>query len=251
MIRKKKNKKIPLGKKPFLVLSRRAIAGWAAVLFFVCAWMFVIGVLVGRGTAPLKFDTASLQKKLQSARADAAKPAPNRNSRGSTRVKDKTRLDFYEALKENREDAKIEKIAPARIISKKIVPASEKPPVRRKKPVVSPSGKTPKTAVKKQAPPPKTAKESPKPQPVPTTRSEPAGSGYTIQVAAVKAAADADRLVARLKKKGFAAYRAIGKIPGKGIWYRIRVGHFSSRAAARPTVERLKKIGKKPIVVKK
>ena len=60
----KKNKKIPLPKKPALVLSRRATTGWACFIFLVCAWMFVIGVLVGRGTAPIKFDIAGIQKML-------------------------------------------------------------------------------------------------------------------------------------------------------------------------------------------
>ncbi|MGB9437954.1 MAG: hypothetical protein WCB15_08435, partial [Desulfobacterales bacterium] len=61
----KKNKKVSLPQKPFLVLSRRAMAGWACFIFCVCAWMFVIGVLVGRGTAPVSFDIAGIQKKLE------------------------------------------------------------------------------------------------------------------------------------------------------------------------------------------
>ena len=59
---KKKNKrKDPEFKKPFIVLSRRKIAGWLSLIFFLCAWMFVLGVLVGRGTAPVKFDIAALE----------------------------------------------------------------------------------------------------------------------------------------------------------------------------------------------
>ncbi len=244
MIRKKKNKKVPLGKKPFLVLSRRAIAGWAAVLFFVCAWMFAIGVLVGRGTAPLKFDTAGLQKKLRSAGADAEKPASGRNARNAARVKNKPRLDFYEALKENREDAKIEKTAPGHIVSKKIAPARQKPAAG------SPAG-TRKKAGKKQTAPTPAIKKPAKLQPAPKSATTSPGPAYTIQVAAVKTAADADRLVARLKKKGFAAYRAIGKIPGKGIWYRVRVGRYPSKSDARRTMDKLKKKGLKPILVKR
>ena len=54
-----------------------------------------------------------------------------------------------------------------------------------------------------------------------------------------------------LKKKGFTAYRAIGKVPGKGIWYRVRVGDYQSRADASKVLARLKKEGLKPILVKK
>ncbi len=69
--------------------------------------------------------------------------------------------------------------------------------------------------------------------------------------ASLKDARDADRLVAELKKKGFHAQRVIGKIPGKGIWYRIRIGDYKSRASARYTLTKLKKAGLKPIVVEK
>ena len=70
-------------------------------------------------------------------------------------------------------------------------------------------------------------------------------------MAAFKAAGDADKLVAELKKKGFVAYRAIGKVPGKGLWYRVRVGKYNAKAGASSTIAKLKKAGKKPILVEK
>ena len=76
-----------------------------------------------------------------------------------------------------------------------------------------------------------------------------AGPKYTIQAASVKAAKDADRMVAKLKKRGYPAYRVIGKVPGSGIWFRIRVGKFTSRSEARPMLDKLKKDGHKPILV--
>ena len=67
----------------------------------------------------------------------------------------------------------------------------------------------------------------------------------------MKNARDADRLVAELKKTGFHAYRAIGKVPGKGIWYRVRVGKYRSKADARNTMQKLKRAGIKPILIEK
>ena len=64
---------------------------------------------------------------------------------------------------------------------------------------------------------------------------------FTIQVSSLKDSGVADKLVSRLKKGGFPAYRSIGKIPGKGIWYRVRVGYFNSRSEAGPTIKQLKK----------
>jgi hypothetical protein len=115
----KKNKKVSLPKKPLLVLSRRAITGWVCFIFFVCAWMFVIGVLVGRGTAPIKFDIAGIQKKLEASREDLKNKEQLRNQGKSGIVKDKTKLDFYEALRDNREDTQIGKKKLSPSISKK------------------------------------------------------------------------------------------------------------------------------------
>ena len=95
------------------------------------------------------------------------------------------------------------------------------------------------------------AKPPPKRQIVSKSKAEPAVKVYTIQAASVRAAGDADKLVTKLKAQGFPAYRAIGKIPGKGIWYRVRVGEYKSRADARRMLEKLKKAGIQPIIVEK
>ena len=95
---RKKNKKVSLGKKPFLVLSRRAIAGWLVAVFFVSAWMFGIGVLVGRGTSPLKIDINELQKKLQIARNELKKKEQMQSPEKSDPGKDKPELDTLPGL---------------------------------------------------------------------------------------------------------------------------------------------------------
>jgi cell division septation protein DedD len=64
---------------------------------------------------------------------------------------------------------------------------------------------------------------------------------FTIQVASSKDSGIADKLVNRLKKGGYPAYRSIGKVPGKGIWYRVQVGYFNSRSEAGSTLKRLRK----------
>jgi cell division protein FtsN len=242
----KKNKKVSLPKKPILVLSRRAIIGWACFLFFVCAWMFFIGVLVGRGTAPIKFDIAGLQKKLEASREELKNKEQQRTQGKSGIVKDKTKLDFYEALRDNREDTQIGKKKLSPSISKKVEPLPAK------KPPLTIDGNAEKKIIKKTEPP-KTGstKLSQKPPIASKSKTGPSVKTYTIQAVSVKDARDADRLVAELKKKGFHAYRAIGKVPGQGIWYRVRIGDYKSRASARHTLNQLKKAGLKPIVVEK
>jgi cell division protein FtsN len=56
-------------------------------------------------------------------------------------------------------------------------------------------------------------------------------------------------LIAKLKKRGYPAYRAIGEVQGKGIWFRVRIGSYKSKSEARRTLDKLKKDGLKPILV--
>ncbi len=242
----KKNKKVPLSKKPILVLSRRALIGWACFIFFVCAWMFVVGILVGRDTAPIKFDIAGIQKKLAADRENLENKERSRIQGKSGIAKDKTKLDFYEALKDNREDTQLDKKKLSASISKK----TEPPPA--KKPLRSTDDKADrKIAEKKPSPEKKPTKPLQKPSIASKSKIRPSVKTYTIQAASVKNARDADRLVAELKKTGFHAYRAIGKVPGKGIWYRVRVGEYRNKADARNTMQKLKRAGIKPILIEK
>ena len=242
----KKNKKVTKSDKPFLVLSRRALIGWACFILFVCAWMFVVGVLVGRDTAPIKFDIVGIQKKLEAAKEDLVKKERSRIEGKSVVTKDKTKLDFYEALRDNREDTQLDKKKLSPSISKKAEPLPAKKPPR------SIDNKADKKNIAKKPPPKKKSTKPPqKSSSALKSKNRPSVKTYTVQAASVKSARDADRLVAELKKTGFQAYRAIGKVPGKGIWYRVRVGEYQSKASARRTLNKLKKAGLKPIVIEK
>ena len=249
----KKNKKVSLAKKPFLVLSRRAIAGWLVVFFFVCAWMFAIGVLVGRGTAPIKFDIGELQRKLEFAKEDSAPKKQERRAEEAESIKDKTKLDFYEALKDDRVDAKISEPTPAPIIDKdkKMVLPPEDRPSKPKESLKKKTISRHKDKAETETPKSEPAKPEVWSKTDSKDEAKPADKPYAIQVAAFKAAADADKLVAELKKAGFSAYRAIGKVPGQGIWYRVRVGEYGSKAEAGPTISKLKKADFKPMLVNK
>lgn len=242
----KKNKKVSLDKRPFLVLTRRAIIGWASFAFLACAWMFFIGVLVGRGTAPVKFDIVSIQKKLEASRETLKNKEQLLSQGESGIVKDKTKLDFYEALKNNREDIHIDK----KNLSPSIGKLDEPPPAT--KPIEEQNVKAEKRIIEKDTHPESRPSKSSQKRPKETNlKSRPSAKTYTIQAASVKDAQDADRLVASLRKKGFNAQRVIGKIPGKGIWYRVRIGEYANKEDARNTMNKLKKEGLKAIIVEK
>ena len=248
---RKKNKKVSLAKKPFLVLSRKAIAGWLVAVFFICAWMFVIGILVGRGTSPLKFDINQLQEKLQIATEKLKEREKKQNEQKGNSTREKPELEFYEELKKNRSEPDIA-LSPAPPPVKKSDPPPAKAPSKSKKTSMKRRTKTGSQAtvpVESPRKAPKAASVTPPEAPRPQTGS--ADRPYAIQVAAFKAAGDADKMVAELKQKGFAAYRRFDKIPNKGIWYRVRVGDYKNKAEAGGIMAKLKKAGYKAMLVKK
>ena len=257
-MRKKNKRKDSEFKKPFIVLTRRKIVGWALLIFFLCAWMFILGVLVGRGTAPVKFDIAAIEKKIEASKKDdLGKQEKMPARKDSAALKDKTTLDFYEALKENAEDTKVQALPEPKVIKPKIEKPAEKAVPQKPKTTTSQKPTSAKAASQKAGsqesksvkPSQKNASKKEKVAPVEKTRT--AGPIYTIQAAAVKDSKGADQLVQKLKKSGYPAYRAIGKVPGKGIWFRVRIGEYNSKIEARRTLDKLKKLGLKPILVKK
>jgi DedD protein len=223
-------------KKPGFVLSRQAVAGWVCALFIVSGWMFGMGVMVGRGTAPVHFDIDQLKRTIDSLQKTSREPQkPGAPPVESTEMKDKTKLDFYEALAKNKEDTDLPNLAK---------PAP--PP-----PVARPELAAPRPA---EAPAPKPDKAAPAPQPAPAAAAPaPAapGKALTVQVAAVKSEEEARRMLDRLRQRGYGGYIEPVTTPDKGTFYRVRMGEFPSREFARSTLERLQKDGFEPQVVPK
>ena len=237
--RKKDEKKISL-KDTF----RRIAWGRYLAITLISAWMFVLGILVGRGTAPVKFDIEKLSRELEELRAGDIKKQMAPVEVEADEEKTKTSLGFYEELKKSDPVA----VTPVR-------PRSElnKTRAKQQKESASTTAKT-ATAVKKE-PDPKSSPSTPKaaatnaPEKKPEAETAANAKGVTIQVASLKALNDADALVKKLKGKGYPAYKTIAVVPDKGIWFRIRVGRYSSREATADTIGRLKKEGFQPMVV--
>jgi septal ring-binding cell division protein DamX len=58
------------------------------------------------------------------------------------------------------------------------------------------------------------------------------GGAFTLQLSAFQDRQEADRFAARLRNKGYAPYILAAEVPGKGTWYRVRMGSFANRDAA-------------------
>ena len=62
----------------------------------------------------------------------------------------------------------------------------------------------------------------------------PAGhlGGYQLQVSSFKTRGEADAFAQQLRVRGHKAYVLEANVPGRGTWYRVRVGPFPTQAAA-------------------
>jgi cell division septation protein DedD len=87
----------------------------------------------------------------------------------------------------------------------------------------------------------------------PSARPDPppgAPKSYTLQAISVQDQVAAQKMVAKLRNKGFAAFLTEGEIPGKGTWYRVRVGGYKNRAEAEPIIRRLQAEGIEPMLIR-
>jgi cell division septation protein DedD len=112
------------------------------------------------------------------------------------------------------------------------------------KPVVAPSPKPVAAAAPQPAPAapkpvavaPKPVATTAKPAPIDNALAEPGGSGFVVQVAAVRKRAEADTIARRLSGKGYPAFVTIA-----GVNFRVRVGKFNDRREAETVAARLQR----------
>ena len=70
-------------------------------------------------------------------------------------------------------------------------------------------------------------------QPVPKVPEATSSTGaFTLQLGASPNRDDAERQASRLREKGYAPYIVTAEVPGKGTWYRVRMGSFPTKDAA-------------------
>ena len=182
-------------KKSASVQTRKGRALWIGLFFFACGWMFVLGILVGRGTAPVQFDIKKLQEELASLKAAVIKKERLRFKIDSGSAGHKTDMDFYEGLKKSERGAEHKK--------KQLKVASKRP----QKPLPTATDLERKNR--------DTRKKTNAVDSSPKGLSAESGSGaetekkITIQVASLRDPKDADRMVAKLKNRWYPAYRSV------------------------------------------
>jgi cell division septation protein DedD len=209
--------------------------GWPfCVVFFVSAWMFFLGVVVGRGTFPVNFDINELEKKIVALKKAALESEELRIQKTSPVSPDvKSELEFYEALKmpeqndlmylaEPKPSSAVKPDTPSKT-DNTVKPA---PPVKYK--IVTKSEKIPELK--------KNAIEATSPFSEPSNTVEKSDKHYSIQVASLKDSIEADRLVEIFRRRGYPAYRASAEVRNTGTWHRVRIGPFTKQSEALKTL---------------
>ncbi|MDJ0990037.1 MAG: SPOR domain-containing protein [Desulfobacterales bacterium] len=233
-------------RQPYLQLTRRGTYGGLLLIVLACAWMFFVGVLVGRGTSPIQFDMEALSRDLEALKKNSEERRRQQLDSYAAALEEQSTLDVYEELKRADDrltiDPSLNREVPAPSVGSEPPTAAESgrpagPPVIRRREGLR--AKTPGRSGPDVRP---SAREGPK-----TPAAQP--GRVTLQVAAVKDGAVARKMVADLKAKGFDAYRSTATTGGQGTWHRVRVGRFADRQAAAATKRRLEGQGMAPIIV--
>jgi len=220
-----------------LELTRRETLLWLGVASFAMLWMFTLGVIVGRGHSPVRFDIEDIKSELHALKEQALqKEAADCASDGKI-TPDKMSFDFYEALTDKKEVARLKSAQKALEEPTESTPGPEAPT----KAEARPQAKTSEKKEPEQQPSPSAAIKATAPTP------------FAVQVASLKDSTKAKDLVSTLNRKGYTAYSVRVRIPEKGTYYRVRVGHFKNRHEARQILAKLRQgnPGLDPMIVRK
>jgi len=202
---------------------RNGMLRWFILFFFISAGWFTLGVLVGRGMAPIEFDINKLQSELIRLRREHLDTELKRFLIADGK-KGKTALVFYDKLKDRKESEPIPLEAFDPPAKKHSAKAASKIEIQdRIHPLEIRIPKLPDTRLPENA------------------TSQNSGQKFTIQVASTQDLNAANLMVKTLKAKNYPAYSITGQVAGKGTWHRIRIGRFGSKSEANPFIRQLKK----------
>jgi len=222
---------------------------WSAGIFFFIAWIFVLGIFVGRGYMPGKIsDLSGLQGEITKMH-DTLESKETRETKkpvSSGFSEKEPELEFYDQLTTKKEEARInfqdDPVPETPKSSPVTVPLKEHITTQQTVNESRPQAQTAETAANDNKAPvqetaaPASDKKTVSPPPVAAAKT---GSGkYTIQLAAIAERAKAEKTVKQLIEKGFDAYYYETKVKNKTL-YRIRCGRFTDRADAVKTALKL------------
>lgn len=237
-----------------------------------CALIFLLGILIGQGIEERKL--LKQEEPLVKVPLQPLTPGAKASAGGSA----KDELTFYDTLSKTPSGAPPSRSQTGLAKEQKAAEKAPKPdakPVKETKPELkelaqetTPATKEAKPAAKETKPaetktaktsvpeePPSSAqkarekaaekvaaaeskKAAPAEKPASEAKADSTPKEWTVQVNATPDEKAAQRLVERLKQKGYDSYTVTMNQNGRN-WYRVRVGHFTTRAQANQMLEDL------------
>lgn len=207
-------------KKHSIEFTPISVVIWLVVSIFILGWIFILGILVGKGYLPTEGSTISgLKDKLSRLPIIAGLSEPEEPKENKKPEPD-PKLAFYEKL-----SSKKDAVKKKAIIQKRGNNAPKKNTVQEKDQIVSnPSPK--KQDIEKN----RTLYENGK--------SSSQRVQYTVQLASLGKKESAETMINQLVNKGHPAYYYMVKVNEK-IYYRIRCGKFNTMEEATDYADRL------------
>ena len=271
-----KKKALAKDRRSSFQLTRREVSLWVVIGFLAMVWMFTLGVIVGRQLLPVRFDIENLRGELTALKEQALRSQAAENKLDLGPSSDKMDFDFYEALTDKKEEARVKAVPkpqeePLKPVAKLDTAPQLEPTTVRKTSDKKEEGQIKSIPKAPEEPSKPVAKLhiDPKPEPVVVTKNsekerqgrdpgisskkkEEGVESFTVQVLSLENVGKAEEMVSLLKSKGYAAYMVTAHIPGKGTYHRVRVGHFKDRNKARQVIGRLRQEagGLEPIVLR-
>ncbi len=221
-------------------LSSMSLVFWIVCVVFVMGWIFVLGVLVGRGFLPANSAIADLKAQVTKLQEMVA-----RNKRADQKPQSKedidSKLGFYDKLESKKEDKRkpFPELPPEPPKSEKPVKPADTSLAEVKADIAKKDAPVKKSDAAKNAGPEKKAKEA-APEPVQTAEKITGPFRYVVQIAALDDKAKAEDMVRKLSGRGVDAYLQETVVKGK-TYYRVRCGKFVTKEEANGYAQNLPK----------
>jgi septal ring-binding cell division protein DamX len=260
---------------------------WLVLILFISGWMFFLGVIVGRGTAPAMFDYQKIETEIAALTQTFTESRKTKNDMDSDILSTQAELEYPEELKKKTEDP-ARMLMPTPTLTPTSIPTSipAKPAVETPKTLHQESPAMPlfppkpdlRATVKPEsietapdairtAPevkiksmydlkaiqaresvhektvptvPERTPAAVAKPQPPASDNKLAASMPVTVQMPSLMDKKSADALIESLRSKGISASKTPKMVQGKGIWYTVVIGKYTSATEADAVMNRLK-----------
>ena len=252
--------------------NQQSSALWIGLILLISGWMFFLGVLVGRGTAPALLDYQRIETEIAALAKTFTESRKAQNDMATDTVLTPAGLDFAEKLKNSAGEAVPQMSAP----DKSTKPTETPKPVLQKpvqaptalplKPESQPADKPEtiepppesiragtenkiKSMYDVKSPPARetvsdasqqTLSVAPKPPPPASDNKAETAQSFAIHLSSLVDKKSADALIAGFRSKGISASKVPKMLPGKGVWYTVVVGKFTSSTEADAMLNRLK-----------